>query len=603
MVFTSLPVVVIGLLDQDVSRDEALRHPGLYGARQRGPRGGGGGQAGAPFRTSAVLWVLSAAYQSCACFFLPLGALGQGWSFTAKGFAPDLWSLGTACFTCVVVTVTLRAALLCASVTRFHALVLVGSLTSWCGGSLRRPRLPGAACPACDHFSWEAAGAAPPPCHPRAFIHNRTSSSRRPRSQTRPPPRRFGFLLLYSSVPADNLRALGSEFTKENAFGAIWHLLRTQAFWLTVGLAPAVALAPDVGLMALSRWLAPSDAEIVQEQAALVRRQQRRRQGKVGALCCGGGAELRGASGPASFGGGRGGGYSSASVLPYSVGERPGAAGGSSVQLGPALSSPHDGGADDEEGAPFSPAAAGAAGGFGGPGRRQRADTGFVHSSGPGRTPASKKSSLKHVSSIVERQLPAKVASAGAGAGMGTVPEERQPSELVAAAAAALQPPPPVKATVEWDENLEAFKSVAGSPVHPLSPNGLRASASRPHRVGGGGGGAYSPGSGVGKGSPPNKGFSFDNLESESYFAVQARRAGSMIANAEGELLLMGGGGGLLDDAGALTEAGGFGGAELSSSPPSSPAVSAIWANVRRSVFGPPAAASRAASPEPGGSP
>lgn len=50
----------------------------------------------------------------------------------SAGYAPDLWSLGTTVFTCVIVTVTLRAALLCSSVTRYHQIVLVGSLASWC---------------------------------------------------------------------------------------------------------------------------------------------------------------------------------------------------------------------------------------------------------------------------------------------------------------------------------------------------------------------------------------------------------------------------------------------------------------------------------------
>lgn len=75
MVFTSLPVIVIGLLDQDVPRAQAMRFPGLYGA-SRGNR---------PFRRAAAAWGLTAAYQSCACFFLPLGALGQTRHYTRHG--------------------------------------------------------------------------------------------------------------------------------------------------------------------------------------------------------------------------------------------------------------------------------------------------------------------------------------------------------------------------------------------------------------------------------------------------------------------------------------------------------------------------------------
>lgn len=67
MVFTSLPVIVIGLLDQDIPRSAALRNPGLYAANP----------GNAPFRRGAAAWIFAAFYQSAACFFLPMGALAQ----------------------------------------------------------------------------------------------------------------------------------------------------------------------------------------------------------------------------------------------------------------------------------------------------------------------------------------------------------------------------------------------------------------------------------------------------------------------------------------------------------------------------------------------
>lgn len=53
--------------------------------------------------------------------------------------------------------------------------------------------------------------------------------------------------------------------TQENAYGAIWHLFRSPAFWLVSGLAPVVALLPDLAFLSLSRWLYPSDVDIIQE--------------------------------------------------------------------------------------------------------------------------------------------------------------------------------------------------------------------------------------------------------------------------------------------------------------------------------------------------
>lgn len=159
---------------------------------------------------------------------------------------------------------------------------------------------------------------------------------------------------------------------------------------------------------------------------------------------------------------------------------------------------------------------------------------------------------------------------------------------------------------MEWHEEIVSM--TPGPPSKAFSGSSGILRGSRPQRIGGDSG----SGTGSGSGSPGgcgsaraslNKGYSFDNVEEESYFAVQARRAGSLVA-ADSGLGLPGGDadGTLIDDA--------FG--ELS--PPTSPPVSAIWANVRRSVFGPPAGAlllpasagggrgsnpaSRAASPE-----
>lgn len=128
--------------------------------------------------------------------------------------------------------------------------------------------------------------------------------------------------------------------------------------------------------------------------------------------------------------------------------------------------------------------------------------------------------------------------------------------------------------------------SADGPTFCPPAPQ-LRRSASRRRRVGGAGnggdgdGGAQSP-AGSYRGSP-NKGYSFDNVEQESYFAVQARRGGS--------LMIQTGNGTMFEDDAILQ-------ASLADlSPPVSPAVSAIWANVRRSVFGPTASGGGFAAP------
>ncbi|KAG6418117.1 hypothetical protein SASPL_120316 [Salvia splendens] len=82
VIYTSLPTIVVGILDKDLGRGTLLKYPQLYGAGQRGESYNG-----------KLFWVtiLDTMWQSVAAFFIPLAAY---WDSTVGGSAlGDLWIL------------------------------------------------------------------------------------------------------------------------------------------------------------------------------------------------------------------------------------------------------------------------------------------------------------------------------------------------------------------------------------------------------------------------------------------------------------------------------------------------------------------------------
>ena len=87
LIFTSLPVIIMGAFDQDVNASALLAFPQLY---ERGIKGL------EYTRTKFWLYVLDGLYQSVICFFIPYLVYGEGQSGSYSGRdTGSLYELGT----------------------------------------------------------------------------------------------------------------------------------------------------------------------------------------------------------------------------------------------------------------------------------------------------------------------------------------------------------------------------------------------------------------------------------------------------------------------------------------------------------------------------
>ncbi|CAM8966974.1 unnamed protein product [Rhodiola kirilowii] len=94
VIYTSLPTIIIGILDKDLSRRILLKHPQLYGSGQRNES-----------YSQRLFWItmLDTLWQSAVAFFLPMFAY---WNTNIDGSAiGDLWTLA------VVILVNLHLAM------------------------------------------------------------------------------------------------------------------------------------------------------------------------------------------------------------------------------------------------------------------------------------------------------------------------------------------------------------------------------------------------------------------------------------------------------------------------------------------------------------
>ncbi|XP_008803426.2 LOW QUALITY PROTEIN: phospholipid-transporting ATPase 3 [Phoenix dactylifera] len=120
VIFTALPVIIVGLFDKDVSASLSKKYPELY---REGIR-----NMFFKWRVVAV-WAFFAVYQSLILYYFTTAASQAGHNSSGKVFG--LWDVSTMAFTCVVVTVNLRLLMACNSVTRWHHLSIWGSILAW----------------------------------------------------------------------------------------------------------------------------------------------------------------------------------------------------------------------------------------------------------------------------------------------------------------------------------------------------------------------------------------------------------------------------------------------------------------------------------------
>lgn len=94
VIYTSIPTIVVGILDKDLSHKTLLRYPKLYGAGHR--------QEAYNLR---LFWItmVDTLWQSLVLFYIPL--------FTYKESSIDIWSMGSLWTIAVVVLVNIHLAM------------------------------------------------------------------------------------------------------------------------------------------------------------------------------------------------------------------------------------------------------------------------------------------------------------------------------------------------------------------------------------------------------------------------------------------------------------------------------------------------------------
>ncbi|XWS34910.1 hypothetical protein CRYUN_Cryun21dG0077800 [Craigia yunnanensis] len=120
VIFTALPVIIVGLFDKDVSSSLSKKYPELY---KEGIR-----NMFFKWRVVAI-WAFFAVYQSLVFFYFVTVSSSTSEGSSGKMFG--LWDVSTMAFTCVVVTVNFRLLMICNSITRWHYISVGGSILAW----------------------------------------------------------------------------------------------------------------------------------------------------------------------------------------------------------------------------------------------------------------------------------------------------------------------------------------------------------------------------------------------------------------------------------------------------------------------------------------
>eukprot|EP01135_Chromosphaera_perkinsii_P001852 Nk52_evm1s212 gene=Nk52_evmTU1s212 len=120
--FTSLPVMAMAIFEQVVPDNILLLYPQLYSLNR----------GGHTFNSKIFWgWLLDAVYESIILFFIPYAAYEDTLSQLSEGRQEGLWSLGTVMYTCVLITVNARIALITKHWTIFNTITVVGSVAFW----------------------------------------------------------------------------------------------------------------------------------------------------------------------------------------------------------------------------------------------------------------------------------------------------------------------------------------------------------------------------------------------------------------------------------------------------------------------------------------
>ncbi|CAJ1955462.1 unnamed protein product [Sphenostylis stenocarpa] len=121
VVLTSLPVITLGVFEQDVPSEVCLQFPALY---QQGPKN-------LFFDWYRILgWMGNGLYSSLIIFFLVI-IIFYDQAFRANGQVADMAAVGTTMFTCIIWTVNCQIALTMSHFTWIQHLFVWGSIITW----------------------------------------------------------------------------------------------------------------------------------------------------------------------------------------------------------------------------------------------------------------------------------------------------------------------------------------------------------------------------------------------------------------------------------------------------------------------------------------
>ncbi|XP_060214449.1 phospholipid-transporting ATPase 3-like isoform X2 [Lycium barbarum] len=120
VIFTALPVIILGLFEKDVSSSLSKKYPELYREGIRNTY----------FKWRVVAtWAFFAVYQSLVLYNFVTSSSTKGINSAGRMFG--LWDVSTMAYTCVVVTVNLRLLMMCNTITRWHHISVGGSILLW----------------------------------------------------------------------------------------------------------------------------------------------------------------------------------------------------------------------------------------------------------------------------------------------------------------------------------------------------------------------------------------------------------------------------------------------------------------------------------------
>ncbi|XAR49922.1 Phospholipid-translocating ATPase [Bertholletia excelsa] len=121
VMLTSMPVISLGVFEQDVSSEICLQFPALY---QQGPRN-------LFFDWYRIFgWLGNGVYSSLVTFFFTI-IIFKAQAFQEEGQTPDMSVMGTTMFTCIIWAVNCQIALTMSHFTWIQHVLIWGSIISW----------------------------------------------------------------------------------------------------------------------------------------------------------------------------------------------------------------------------------------------------------------------------------------------------------------------------------------------------------------------------------------------------------------------------------------------------------------------------------------